>query len=145
MGSAAVQSALQAQGYNWGLSLESANAALPSGRRNVPHQCRKQWSSFCLDGTGLNASGVKAIIAVGVILVVAAITALMVWLDIRRRSGAVRPTCWPLVPALWGAHAASGAWPGQQLRACGRPALRCPAALQRTQLLARRLRRSPLG
>ena len=83
------QSALQAQGQNWGLTLESATAALPQGRQNVAHVCKKTYGSWCLDGTDLNASGVKAIIAVGVIIIVLAITALLVWVDLRRRTGQV--------------------------------------------------------
>ena len=77
----------------WGITLLSANAAEPAGRENVPHVCTKTWASYCLDGTDLSASGVKAIIAVGVIIVVAAITGLCVWLDVRRRSGKVTARC----------------------------------------------------
>lgn len=86
-----MQSALQVQGISqWGVTLLSINSAEPAGRENVPHICQKTWSKYCLDGTGLNASGVKAILAVGIILIVAAITGVLVWLDVRRRSGKVR-------------------------------------------------------
>ena len=88
-----VQSAIQVQGITtWGITLLSINSAEPAGRQQVARECQKKWSKYCLDGTDLNASGVKAIIAVGVILIVAAITGLMVWLDVRRRSGKVWPS-----------------------------------------------------
>lgn len=70
----------------------------------MAHVCKKTYSGWCLDGTDLNASGVKAIIAVGVIIIVLAVTALLVWVDLRRRSGQVQgPRPVPLF--------AMGPWP----------------------------------
>ncbi|KAK9806259.1 hypothetical protein WJX72_007523 [[Myrmecia] bisecta] len=79
--------ALQKQGESqWSISLLSTEAGTPSS--NVfPYICKSSLGKICLDGSGLSASGAKAIIAVGCILVVG--VAALVWLlfDIRNRSG----------------------------------------------------------
>ena len=87
-----MQQALQAYGQpSWSLSLLSINAVDPSQPLAVELVCATKFGSICLDGSGLSEGAVKAIIAVGVIVIVFAVSSACVLVDILRRSGRVGP------------------------------------------------------
>lgn len=84
--------ALQLYGQSgWNVQLLSYGNVDPRQPLPVELACKSKFDTFCLDGSGLSAGGVKGIIAAGCIVVVLAPALLCVFLDIRRKSGRVHP------------------------------------------------------
>ncbi|KAK9806152.1 hypothetical protein WJX72_003349 [[Myrmecia] bisecta] len=78
---------LQNQGENqWSVSLVSTEVGQPSSS-TFPYICKNPFAAVCLDGSGLNPTGLKVIIAFVVVAFCLALAGICVWMDIRHRTG----------------------------------------------------------